>query len=119
MDGRVQEPVIAWLKEEHGVDYVDSITEPGPIRMLGDGTDPQAVDSMRRRVDISVNQHGSRAIEIVAHYDCAGNPVGKDEQMRQLAASIRAVEAWDFKVPVRGVWVDDQWQVHRVAPNTN
>ena len=119
MDGRVQEPVIAWMKQEHRVDYVDSITEPGPIRMLADGTDPEAVASMRRRVDISVNKHGSRAIEIVAHYDCAGNPVGKHEQMRQLAASIKVVDGWGFEVPVRGVWVNEDWQVQRVNPLTS
>jgi hypothetical protein len=30
MDGRAQLPVIEWLKRECGVDYVDTITEPGP-----------------------------------------------------------------------------------------
>jgi len=114
MDGRVQEPVISWLKQEHGVDYVDSVTEPGPILMLADNTDPEAVASIRRRVDISVNKHGSRAIAIVAHYDCAGNPVGRDEQMRQLASAIRAVEGWGYQVPIQGLWVDDNWRAQQV-----
>jgi len=29
MDGRVQLPVIHWIKENYGVDYVDMITEAG------------------------------------------------------------------------------------------
>jgi hypothetical protein len=33
-DGRVQEPVITWMKDAYGVQYVDDVTEPGPICML-------------------------------------------------------------------------------------
>jgi len=112
MDGRVQEPVIAWMKNKYGVQYVDAITEPGPICMLAGASDPAAVDSMRRRVDISVNKHGSRVIAIVSHYDCAGNPVGKGEQLCQLADSIKTVISWGFPASVIGLWVDDTWQVH-------
>lgn len=30
MDGRVQEPVIKWMKEKYNATYVDMITEAGP-----------------------------------------------------------------------------------------
>lgn len=32
MDGRTQVPVIEFLKNKYGVDYVDMITEPDPTR---------------------------------------------------------------------------------------
>ncbi len=115
MDGRVQEPVITWMKDAYGVQYVDDVTEPGPICMLAGNTDAAAVESMRRRVDISVNKHGSHTIAIVAHHDCAGNPVCKDEQMVQLAAAITRVKSWGFGVDVLGLWVDEDWQVYPVA----
>ena len=36
MDGRIQIPIIQWLKENHYVNYVDTITEPGvDIRIFG------------------------------------------------------------------------------------
>ena len=111
MDGRVQEPVIAWMKNTYGVQYVDSITEPGPICMFEGASAPTAVDSIRGRVDISVNKHGSRTVAIVAHHDCAGNPVGKDEQMCQLATAIETVRSWGFDVDVIGLWVDENWRV--------
>ena len=115
MDGRVQEPVIGWMKGTYGVQYVDDITEPGPIAMLSSESDPAALESMRRRVDISVNQHGSHTVAIVAHYDCAGNPVCKEDQLVQLATAIDRVKSWGFDIDVLGLWVDESWQVHPVA----
>ena len=115
MDGRVQEPVIAWMKNEYDVQYVDAVTEPGPICMLAGNADRAAVDSMRRRVDISVSKHGSQVVAIVAHHDCAGNPVCRDDQMLQLSAAIEAVNAWGFGVKVLGLWVDEDWHVHPTA----
>ena len=34
MDGRTQEPVIAFVKKRFGIDCVDMITEPGPDKIL-------------------------------------------------------------------------------------
>lgn len=34
IDGRVQLPVIKWLKENYYLDFVDMITEPGPDKVL-------------------------------------------------------------------------------------
>ncbi len=114
MDGRIQEPVIAWMKQHHGVAYVDDVTEPGPICMLENCADPSGVESIRRRVDISVNKHGSRVVALVAHHDCAGNPVDKPQQLRQLAGAIQTVQDWGYGVQVIGLWVDDNWVVHPV-----
>jgi carbonic anhydrase len=111
MDGRVQEPVIAWMKDTYGVQYVDSITEPGPICMFEGNSDPAPVASIRDRVDISVKKHGSHVVAVVAHHDCAGNPVGKDKQLCQLAAAVEAIRSWGFAVDVIGLWVDESWQV--------
>ena len=66
MDGRVQLPVINWLREKLGVDYVDMITEPGPDKILAKGAGA-AVDSIKARVLISVNKHGSDTILMVSH----------------------------------------------------
>ncbi len=38
MDGRVQLPVIKYLQKHFNVDYVDSITEPGPNLILAKQT---------------------------------------------------------------------------------
>ncbi|MEO0026524.1 MAG: carbonic anhydrase [candidate division WOR-3 bacterium] len=111
MDGRVQLPVIAWLKADTGADYVDNITEPGPVKILAEGRNRVLLGSIRRRVKISVERHGSRLVAIIAHHDCAGNPVDERTQRRQLERAIRRVESWGLGVRVVGLWVNEQWQV--------
>lgn len=111
MDGRTQVPVNEWVKNEFGVDYVDTITEPGPNKILAEVTD---VDSIRRRVLISVKKHGSKNIVIVGHHDCAGNPVEKEIQLKQLSQAAKTVESWGLNVNITGLWVNEHWQVERV-----
>jgi hypothetical protein len=114
MDGRTQLPAIEWVKRECGVDYVDSITEPGPVRILAEATDAPGLESILRRLTISVARHGSRRVAIVAHADCAGNPVDKETQVNQLRSAAATVLSWGLGVQVDLLWVNDNWQVERV-----
>jgi hypothetical protein len=114
MDGRTQLPVNGWLKSRHGVDYVDTITEPGPVRILAEARDTVALDSIRRRLEISVKRHGSTRVAIVAHTDCAGNPVDMDTQLGQLRAAAATLLGWGLGVAVDLLWVGADWQVRRI-----
>ena len=114
MDGRVQLPVNDWMRDRYGVAYVDTVTEPGPIKILAEQQPGSAVKSIKQRTDISVHKHGSSVIAVVAHDDCAGNPVDKDTQMGQLDLSIAQVKAWGYDVPIIGLWVDAEWSTHLV-----
>ena len=60
MDGRVQEPVSGYLKNKYNVKYVDMVTEPGPNRILAEGSDENTVNSIKTRVNLSVKKHGSK-----------------------------------------------------------
>ncbi|SDC62265.1 MULTISPECIES: carbonic anhydrase [unclassified Candidatus Frackibacter] len=115
MDGRVQEPVIQWLKKKFNSKYVDTITEPGPNLILAQDEDTDRIKSIKERVDISVNGHGSETIAIVGHYDCAGNLAEKEEQIEHIKASIVKVKDWDFGVKVIGLWVNQEWEVEPIA----
>lgn len=114
MDGRVQLPVIEWLKREYQVDYVDTITEPGPNKILAEAKDTTTLDSIKRRLDISINKHHSKLIAIVGHHDCAGNPVSGEMQLRHLADAAKTACAWGYKVPIIRLWVDENWKVIRI-----
>jgi hypothetical protein len=114
MDGRVQLPVIEWLKNQYVVDYVDMITEPGPIKILAENTPRPLIDSLRSRVEVSVLKHASSCIAVVGHMDCAGNPVGKEIQIQQIIASIKRIRDWKLPIPVIGLWVNEHWTVERV-----
>jgi len=115
MDGRTQLPVIEWVKHEHGVDYVDNVTEPGPVRILAEATDTYAIGSIKHRVEISVKRHGSALVAIVAHADCAGNPVDKRTQLEQLRAAEATVRSWGMDVGLNLLWLGDNWQVERIG----
>jgi hypothetical protein len=115
MDGRVQLPVINWVKETYSLDYVDMITEPGPDKVVVAGNSTQ-LDSIRSRVSISVNAHGSDTIVIVSHHDCAGNPVSKEEHWSEIQKAIAVIDSWNFPVlRIIGVWVGSDWAVSRIA----
>jgi hypothetical protein len=115
MDGRTQSPVSEWMKREYGVDYVDTITEPGPVRILAEAADAPALDSIRRRLTISVTKHGSRRVAIVAHADCAGNPVDKRTQLSQLRVAAATVLSWGMDIQVDMLWLGEGWCVERVG----
>jgi len=109
MDGRAQLPVIKWMKSKYALDFIDMITEPGPDKMLSQGT-PAQVKSIKSRVLISVNAHGSETILVAGHHDCAGNPVPKEEHIRQVKKCVKVLQSW--KLPVQniiGAWINDNW----------
>jgi hypothetical protein len=111
MDGRVQVPAMNWLKEKYKLDYIDTITEPGPEKMLTHGK-PEQVESIKSRVLISVNAHGSETIFVAAHHDCAGNPVSRDEHIKQVRECVKIIKSW--KLPVKtviGAWINEDWTV--------
>jgi carbonic anhydrase len=115
MDGRVQLPVIEYIKAEYGVDYVDMITLPGPNRILAEGSDKSALEAVRQRLSISVDRHGSRLIAVVGHHDCAGNPTGRQTQTSHTLAAIELVRSWYPALEVVGLWINESWEVERIT----
>lgn len=114
IDGRVQIPVIEWLRRQYGVDYIDMITEPGPERLLAEAKDLMACALIRRRLEISINRHNSSLVAIAGHHDCAGNPAGEETQLEQILTAIKTLKSWNFKVKVIVLWVDENWKVREV-----
>ena len=84
MDGRVQDAVKNYMQKKYGVDYVDMVTEPGPNKILCECCEKATIENIKKRVEISVNRHGSKVIAIVGHFGCAGNPAEKQTQIEQL-----------------------------------
>ena len=88
IDGRTQAPVSDWIKENHSVDYVDTITEPGCDKVLLE-VDYDKIEHIKSKLLISIKAHNSSLIVIAGHYDCAGNPVSKEEHLTQIKKSIK------------------------------
>lgn len=113
MDGRVQAPTSDWLKQRYHLDFVDMITEAGPDRLVAGAPSPITA-TMRDKVRISVERHGSKIIAVVGHYDCAGNPVSKEEHLAHIRQAVSEVRAWGFAADVIGLWIGEDWQAEKV-----
>lgn len=114
IDGRTQRPVSEWIRIQFAIDYVDTITHPGPEKALTQG--PQAIiETMRQNVGVSVSAHQSQLIAVAAHHQCAGNPVSDDEHKAQVRAACQIVAGWGFSARVIGLWVNEWWQVEVIV----
>lgn len=118
MDGRTQLPVLNWVKDKFHVDFVDMITKPGPDKILAQGP-ADKIESIKSRLLISVNKHGSKVVVIAGHDDCAGNPVSKEEHAAHIKKSVETVKSWGLGIEVTGLWVNDKWEVEEVPSRIN
>ena len=115
MDGRIQSPVNDYLKKRYCVQYIDAITEPGPNLILADHTDKNLIDSIFKRVNISIELHKSVGLAIVGHYDCGGNPAPKKQQLFHIKKSIDFLRSYYKNIEIIGLWVDENWQVCEIS----
>ena len=113
IDGRTQNSVSQWIKENYSVDYVDTVTEPGPDKVLLE-VNIEKIEQIKSKLLISIKAHNSSLIVIAGHHDCAANPVSKEEHLTQIKKSINMIKSWNFPVKVVGVWVNDQWKVEQI-----
>ncbi len=110
MDGRAQDAVKNYIKENYGVDYVDMITEPGPNKILADNFDSAIIENIKKRVEISVQHHGSKVVAIAGHAECAGNPVEKEEQIKHLKKAEETVRNFSFPLETVLLWVGEDFK---------
>ncbi len=112
MDGRVQLPVLSWIKENYPVDFVDVITEAGMDAVLAE---QENIDEILRSIKVSVNINKSGRLFIVGHYDCRGNPSDQQTQHKQITNSVKRLKTHWPKHEIVGLWVNSDWQVEVVA----
>lgn len=115
MDGRVQHPVHDYLSSLFMTDFVDQITETGPAAILAADPESALSRSVYRRIEVSVNAHGSVGIGIVAHYDCAGSDKSEAQQKEDLRLSVAAIRARFPRQKIVPLWVDRRWKVSEVG----
>ncbi len=114
MDGRTQEPIIKWAKEKFDVDYVDMINEPGPDKILISG-DEKLIEYTFKKIQISVEKHGSKRLVVVGHHDCAGNPVSKEKHLEQIKKSVKLAKDRLKNIDVMGIYVNENWEVEGLS----
>ena len=112
MDGRVQSPVLTWIKANYPVDFVDVITEAGMDGVLAK---QENISEVLRSIKVSVNLNQSTRLFLVGHYDCRGNPVDENRHREEIALAVKRLKPLWPAQEVFGLWVNDHWQVERVG----
>jgi len=112
MDGRVQLPVLMWIKANYPVDFVDVITEAGMDRVLAKQED---ISEILRSIEVSVKLNKSTRLFIVGHYDCRGNPIDDDGHRREIIEAVKRLRQICPSQEVIGLWVNNKWQVELVS----
>jgi carbonic anhydrase len=115
MDGRVQLPVLQWIKANYPVNFVDVITEAGMDAVLSGQND---ISEILRSIAISVNVNKSIRLFVVGHNDCRGNPAGEQVHRQQIMDSVVRLKSHWPKHEIVGLWVNDSWQVEVVSKST-
>lgn len=112
MDGRPQRKVADYLATSFGVRSLDTITTAGTVRHLAGDTEqtPILLDNLR----ISIEAHGSSQVAVVAHHDCAGNPVPDKTQIQQVRDAMAWLRDIHPGVEVIGLWLDEHGLLERV-----
>ena len=110
IDGRVQLPMINWIKEKYSVDFVDTITAPGIDKVIFDGD----TESIKKSIMISISNHKSSHVVISGHFGCAGNPVSDEDHFTHIKKSVEIINSWNLDADVVGVWLDEKFIPHLV-----
>src|SRR5258708_20458791 len=87
IDGRVQQPIVDWMKLHTNVHYVDLITEPGPDKALSDGP-VHVIDEIVRKVSFSILHHSSNVVAVTGPFDCPANDADKEDPIEQIPHTI-------------------------------
>ena len=116
MDGRVQTPVSEYGKKKFGVLFADTVTEAGLVGLLANNPSPELLESIKKKILISIEKHHSKGILVHGHEECAGNPVEdnihKENVLKAavvLGSMVSGVEIVPlFVVKKNGLWVAEE-----------
>ena len=111
MDGRVQLPVLTWIKANYPVDFVDVITEAGMDGVLAKQKD---ISEILRSIKVSVDLNKSTRLFVVGHYDCRGNSVEENYHRQEIMDAVKRLKPLCPAQEIIGLWVNSQWQVELV-----
>jgi len=112
IDGRVQLPVIEWIKDNYGALHVDMITEPGMDGYLADYDNP--IDDIIRKAKVSIDKNGASVLFLAGHHDCKGNSVEEAIHKEHIKKSAERIKSEIAGVEIIGIWVNDKWIIEIV-----
>lgn len=111
-DGRVQYPVMDYLKNNFNVDFFDSANEAGPLKTLTKNSEKCRLITLKEQIRTSLEEHGSKIIVLVGHHDCNDNPGDRAFQEKQLDESLDYLQrSFGTGITYVGLYVNEAWTV--------
>lgn len=104
MDGRCQECIGQWARDNFGVQYPDTITIAGADGVLLKSEAEQMRSKMMAK--ISAEKHGAKQAVIIGHSQCAGNPVSEEQHKADIENSAELIKGWGIFETVVGLYHD-------------
>lgn len=115
-DGRVQYPVLDYLKNNFDIDFFDSANEAGPLRTLTKKSDKCRLITLKEQIRASLEDHESKFIALVGHHDCTDNPGERTFQEDQLDQSLDYLQrAFGTGITYLGLYVNEWWEVEEYS----
>lgn len=119
-DGRVQYPVMDYLKKSYDIEFFDAANEAGPLLTLTKKTDKCRLISLKEQIRTSLEEHNSKFIALVGHHDCTDNPGDRVFQEKQMDEALDYLQRGFGKdITFVGLYVDENWEVEectRLSP---
>jgi hypothetical protein len=112
IDGRVQYPVMDYLKKSYDIDYFDAANEAGPLLTLTKKTDKCRLISLKEQIRTSLEEHDSTFVALVGHHDCTDNPGDRAFQEKQMDEALDYLQrAFGTDKTYVGLYVNENWEV--------
>lgn len=106
MDGRVQDAVAGFGRKKFNVLFADTITEAGLVGFLSqENIDQNLLESIKQKIQISLEKHHSKGIVVHGHQECAGNPVDDEKHKEDIRRSVEVIKSFVNSVPVYGIFI--------------
>jgi hypothetical protein len=116
IDGRVQLPVMEYLKNNFEPEYFDTANEAGPLKILTERTDKCRLFSLKEQITTSVEVRKGEILALVGHHDCIGNPVDRKRQEEQMHEALDYLKnAYGDEILYVGLYVNEKWEVEEIA----
>ena len=116
IDGRVQYPVMDFLKDHYDLAYFDAAHEAGPLKILSERDDQCRLFSLQEQIRTSIEVNGSRFIAVVGHHDCRGNPQERSVQEKQIDRALEyLIKSYGDVMTFVGLYVNDRWEVEELV----
>ena len=111
-DGRVQYPVMDYLKKHFEIDFFDAANEAGPLRTLTKKSEKCRLITLKEQIRTSLEEHGSKFIALVGHHDCNDNPGDRAFQEGQIDESLDYLQrSFGKEIIYVGLYVNENWVV--------